>query len=363
MAFSCSRTSSVPEVRIGHAPHDHHAPLYVAAVKQEYFKNNGGVYLKELVYKEKYQLYKNDKVIAVLDISSGTGGIQLIKQLDERIVDITFGGVPAMIDMIDKGSRIKIVAPVMSEGAALVVDKDFPAENWKEFIDYIKTSGRQVKIGYKTAVSVQNLIFESALKTEGINFSSENFSKNAQVLLLNMHGAKNLIPTMESHIINGFVVMQPFPALSQYSETGKVIAYLRDLPPAGVWEDHPCCALAAGPEFIKKEGDIIEALIELFSHAVDFMSENPQESASIVAKWLGTPVQVESMSLPSIKFMNTYNEHWDNGVNTWISSLIASGEISSRVKEAFEKGEADQLIYDKRFYKNINRKLGRNVDK
>lgn len=275
--ISCSQNKEVPTVNLGHAPHDHHATLYVAAVKQEYFRENGGIWLKEVNFKTDYQLYKKDKLLANIKIDSGTGGIYLIRKLDEKILDISFGGVPAMIEMIDKGSKIRIVAPVMTDGDALIVGSNMPVSNWAEFIDYVRKSEKPLKIGYKVASSVQNLIFEAALKEENISFSRDMNAANVNIIVVNLHGPKNLLPALEAGVIDGYVVMQPFPAIAEYSKNGKVIAQLRNLPPEGKWEDHPCCALAAGDDFMKEHGDIIEALIELFDNAAHFINENKRE--------------------------------------------------------------------------------------
>ena len=41
----CKKTQEpLPILHVGHAPHDHHSPLYVAAMKPDHFKNNGGIY-------------------------------------------------------------------------------------------------------------------------------------------------------------------------------------------------------------------------------------------------------------------------------------------------------------------------------
>jgi len=348
--ISCNSKKEIPEIRIGHAPHDHHATLYVAAAKGEYFKDIAGVYLKKIQGEKKYQLFKKNRLLANVTIDSSTGGIHLIRKLDEKILDVSFGGVPAMIGMIDTGSRIKILAPVMTEGAALVVNKDMPVRDWSEFIDYIKKSESPVKIGYKVDVSVQNLIFESALNEENISFSKDIDDESAEVILINLHGPKNLIPSLEADIIDGFVVMQPFPALAEYKKAGKIVAHLKSLPPEGKWNNHPCCALAAGEDFIKDQSEITEALVKLFYHANEFIGKNSEESAEITAKWLGTPISVEENSLPTINYINEYNNEWDRGVEFWISSLIDKGLLTGKVKSAYEGSGFEDVIYDKTFY-------------
>jgi NitT/TauT family transport system substrate-binding protein len=361
LIFSCSSGNSVPVIKIGHAPHDHHSPLYIAAAKGEFFKEKTGFYLQEVEYRKKYHLYNSKKLIGILEVSSGTGGINLIRKLDEKLLDVSFGGVPAMVEMIDKGSSIKIVAPVMAEGAALVVDNSMPAANWAEFAEYVKKSQTPVKIGYKIDISVQNLILETALHKEGLTYNNDLNAADTDVILVNLHGPNNLIPALESGVIDGFVVMQPYPALAEYSKSGKIIANLKDLPPDGQWESHPCCAFAARNDFIHEHGDVLEAMITLFRAAGEYINENPYESADIVAKWLDMPEEVERDSLPTIKFLSRYTDEWNRGIEVWIHSLIDKGSLAGELKKSHNNNTVDETLYDKTHYDRVNKR--QDVDK
>jgi len=127
----------------------------------------------------------------------------------------------------------------MAEGAGLVVANGLSADNWDELLMYIHAARRPLKIGYKSEVSVQNLIFEQALLKSDIAFSHDPDDEKAQVLLVNLNGADNLIPALENDLIDGFVIMQPFLALAQTQGVGKMIALLRDMPPKGRWHGQP----------------------------------------------------------------------------------------------------------------------------
>jgi NitT/TauT family transport system substrate-binding protein len=345
-------------VRLGHAPHDHHAPLYIAATKGKYFNNVCGVYLETMESKRLYRLYKNNKYIANIEIDSGTGGIQLIRKLDEKILDVSFGGVPAMISMIDKGSKIKIISPVMTEGAAFVVEKDVPVSNWSGFVNYVRARKEPFRVGYKVAVSVQNLIFETALNTEKLSYSTDMSANDVDIIIMNMHGPKNLLPSLKAGVIDGYVVMQPYPALAEFSGSAKVISQLSDLPPEGRWKDHPCCALAAGEDFIAANQEVLDALVKLFGAAGKYIKEFPAESAQITSEWLLTPLSVEQKSLPTIKFVEDYSSEWNSGIDFWIRTLVSSRKMTGEVEKAYGSGQAGDLIYDNRFMKS----RGVNVD-
>ena len=219
---SCSPETEkhLPVMRIGHAPRDHHAPLYISAMNPDHFRANGAIYLKEVEFKKEYELFSHGKKMARVLIESSTGGKKLIRRLSEDLTDLSFGGVPAILSFIDNGTPIRILLPVNSEGAGLIMKKDLNIKNWDEFTAYVRKAKEPVKIGYKTAITVQNLVFESALDATGISYSltesPSSLEKKDEIKLINLHGPKNLIPAMENGIIDGFVIMQPFLAIEIY---------------------------------------------------------------------------------------------------------------------------------------------------
>lgn len=346
----------LPVLRIGHAPHDHHAPLYIAAMNPDFFRKNGGIFLKEVTFRKEYILISDNKQLAQVIIDSSTGGKKLIRTLDEQHNDITFGGVPAMLSFIDKGSNMEILLPVMSEGAGLVVNNSMPVSSWMEFVHYVNNKAEPVKIGFKTAVSNQNLIFESALKSVSISFAKKGAEgeHDSKILLFNLFGAKNLIPAMQNGIIDGFVVNQPFVAMAEHKGIGKMIASLSDLPPDGKWKNNPCCALAGNKKYVSEHPDLIEPLLNLLLRANRFITQQPGQSAQQIAQWLDIDPEVEQLSLPTINYMTDYDEDWNRGINFWVESMIESDKLTKKIKTAYEQGELDTLIYNKQIYNRVS---------
>jgi len=358
VASGCQKPEKpVPLLHLGHAPHDHHSPLYIAAMNPEYFKSHGGIYLKEIVFRQEYELIDQNKTLAKVLIDSSTGGNELIRRLAEGLFDMSFGGVPAMLSLIDQGSRFKIVAPVMSEGAGLVVQPYLPAGNWQDFLTYIRQSKRPVKIGYKMAVSVQNLIFEQALQESGISYTSDPQDTSAKVLLVNLFGAKNLIPAMENGLIDGFVTMQPYIAIAEFRGIGRVVAMLHELPPAGKRQGSPCCALAANDDFVTSNPEVVQAMITLSLRAIALLTMDPERSAEQIGRWLDTSAAVEMKSIPTIRFLQDYNKDWDRGLAFWVDDMIQSGMLKGRVKEAYANGRLDEVIYNREIFDKAKKNL------
>ena len=291
-------------------------------------------------------------------IDSGTGGKKLVRRLGENLADLSFGGVPAMLSYIDQGTPIRILSPVNGEGAGLVMATDMGINNWDDFLAHVRKSDKPVKIGYKIAVSVQNLIFESALMAEGITYARPDSpaDNNDQVKLINLYGPKNLIPAMESGIIDGFVIMQPFLALAESKGVGKTVAQLGELPPQGKWRGSPCCAIAGNELYVKKHPEVVEAMLILLLRANNFISFDPETSARQVAQWLGTSFEVEKRSLPTIAYTTEFDENWNRGVNFWVEQMLASGKLSGVVKDAHEKGILADRIYDLSIFEQAKKK-------
>ncbi len=353
------KREALPTISVGHALHDHHAALFIAAQLPDYFYQQGGVYLKEIEFKKHYLLMEYEKPLAEVMLHSSPGGGQLIRKLHEKQVDLALGGVPAIIKQIDSGSQMKIIAPLMSEGAALVIDKNIPAEDWASFIQVIKQSKEVVRIGYKIRMSVQNLIFEQALKEEGIAVSREQIGTDTEVVVRNLYGPKNLIPALKNGLIDGFVVMQPYASLAEYQGHGKVIAQLRDLPPDKKWEGHPCCAIAGNPEILKSEREVLIKLVALLLRANQYAEQQNESSAELIAAWLEQPLKVEQLSLPTIQYLVEFQDTWHSGVENWITSMGNQGRIKGVMGTAVKNGNIENVLYDMKFFNEAKVELER----
>lgn len=348
----------VPTIRIGHSPNDHHAPLFIAAMNPDYFKAHGGLFLKEISFRTQYQLMDGDRLLAHVVINTGAGGEKLVRSLDEGLNDLSFGGVPAMLSFIDKGSRMKILLPTMADGAGMVVRPDLPARNWQEFVALARTASEPLKIGFKSVLSVQLLILEAALRAEEIPHArGMEAREGTRVLLVDLAEEKNLLPALENGIVDGYVINQPYVAMAEHKGSGRTLAQLSDLPPAGRWENTPCCALAGNSSYVAAHPKEVEALLTLLLRANQYISAHQEESARQVAAWLGVAPEVERLALPTISFTTDYAPAWDRGVDFWIESMIQAGKLQGAVKKAKESQTLPGTVYDLEIYGRARKKM------
>ncbi|HRX34210.1 MAG TPA: ABC transporter substrate-binding protein, partial [Methanoregulaceae archaeon] len=74
--------------------------------------------------------------------------------------------------------------------------------------------------------------------------------------------------------IDGYMAWQPFVAVATVSGIGKVVSYSQDMPPAGMWTDHTCCAFAARTDIMQQRPDLVNALSALTIAANDYIKQN-----------------------------------------------------------------------------------------
>jgi len=56
---------------------------------------------------------------------------------------------------------------------------------------------------------------------------------------------------LSTNQVDGYIAWQPFVTIAIDSHIGQLVAYSQDLPPAGKWENHPCCVLTAREDLIQ----------------------------------------------------------------------------------------------------------------
>ncbi|MEN8142720.1 MAG: ABC transporter substrate-binding protein [Thermodesulfobacteriota bacterium] len=353
----CNRQETVlPTVRIGHVPHDHHSALYIAASNPEFFRANGNLYLEEITPRKKYRLMAGNRPQAMIILTPASDCRDLIKNLGEGRLDLAFGSITTNLHFIDLGQPLKIAAPIMAEGASLVMSKNFPAGNWAEFVSYAKARQEPIRIGYKVNFS-HNLILENALQHSGLSFSKQIDQPGSEITLINLHGARNLLPALQRRLIDGFVVDQPYSSLAEFQNIGKTIVELHELPPENYWQNHPCCVVSIHNNFYGQQPEVSQQLITLFLRANRYIQTNRDESILQVAKWLELPVEVEKKSIPTIMFKTGYDNDWKRGVDFLISSLINGEKLNNLVKKAYEKNRADELIYQLDLFEQASKEI------
>lgn len=343
LPISCTKRE-VPVLKVGYVGHDHQSALYVAALEHERTKADAGVWLKLMEPQKHYELIKRGKKIADIELYLSGGGSKMPTLMSQGHFEVGFGGVAAVAFFTDKGSPMKIIAPLHTKGDMLVLAPENPVTSWPEFAAWVKKSQEPIRIGFKNPVAVAKLIFERALEEEGLTYTSDKSDRNKDVLMVHMKGEENLIPGLQNKIIDGYVSNNPWCAIAETKGVGKCVADLNELPP-GIWKDHPCCCVAATDSAMVKKNDIIKDFLKLIILATQYANEDPEMHAKDASEWIGTSIEVERISLPTSGFTTKPDEKWIKTMQVWIDEMNRLGKLEGKLKGKTGK-EVEEILYD-----------------
>jgi ABC-type nitrate/sulfonate/bicarbonate transport system substrate-binding protein len=161
-------------IAIGYLLSDHDAPLFVAVKEWQYFNDTYGVALKPVSEKagrvEAAELLVNGQKVADVTFVQGEGGAQLMTLMASNALDYAVAGTPPTISAIDKGTPIKILFPLHTEGSGLVVTSRAPVDGWDSFIAWVKTTSTPTKPVIIATVqgSIQDVQLRYALEQSNI---------------------------------------------------------------------------------------------------------------------------------------------------------------------------------------------------
>jgi len=331
-------------LKVGYVGHDHQSALYVAALEHERTKQDCGVYLKEVEAKKHYELIKNDKKIADVELYLSGGGSKMPTLMSQGHFEVGFGGVAAVAFFTDKGSPMKIIAPLHTKGDMLVLQPDNPVGSWEEFVAWVKKEKTPIRIGFKDPVAIAKLIFERALLEEGLTYTSDKSEVTKDVHMILLKGEENLVPGLQNKIVDGYVSNNPWCAIAETKGIGKCVADLNELPP-GIWKDHPCCCIGATDEAMATKKPIIKEFLRLIILATQYANEDPAMHVRDASKWIGTTIEVEEKSLPTSGFTTNPDEEWKKAMQVWIDEMNRLGKLEGKLKE--KKGrEVEEILYD-----------------
>jgi len=164
------------QVGIGYLKGDMHGAALLISVKEwRYFNDTYGIAIKPrdptAAKPEICDLIVNGVQVAELKLVAADAGPQLMQMEATEIVGMGYAGVPPAIGSIDKGSPIKVLMPINTEGSGLVATKGSPAHDWNSFISYAgqrSASGKPLKIAAPSKGSIQDVMLQYSLKSSGV---------------------------------------------------------------------------------------------------------------------------------------------------------------------------------------------------
>ena len=83
----------------------------------------------------------------------------------------------------------------------------------------------------------------AAILVAGCTTPGGNQTANASVGVLYSQGVGPMPNLLATSQVDGYIAWQPFVSIGTESRIAQLVEPSQDLPPAGMWENHPCCVL------------------------------------------------------------------------------------------------------------------------
>ena len=318
----------IPEISISWGTALHVVMLEAPRNRVDEFKDKG-IYLNPLS-EDKFELIEDGKKLAILSYMPNKGASEVATLMGQGHLDSAICSNTGMLTAIDAGTDIKILCPVHTRGMGLVFSPDKDFNSWEDIKEYILSSEEPVKFGYHSPVSAPRLVLESVLKEEGLKVTEDPNDFEADVLLVDLKGTNNLIPSLASKQVDAWVGPSVFPETAEYKGLGKLVLRLEDFPPKGKWDNFPCCVFSAREEVLNKYPEVFKALVHLIDESCKYCMENKDDAAEIISEYIG--VEKEIVSNTTINYTTEPTDEWLEGIKIYVDVLNKTNKFNGRLK-------------------------------
>ncbi len=308
----------------------HAGIMLTAASKGEGFKDTG-IWLKPIVEKEQYELYKDGKKLAVINTILTKGSSESAVMLGQKQLDCAVNSVTGMMSAKDQGTDIQVLCPIHVDGICLVFPSGSEIKGWNQVAEYIKKSENPVKIGYHSPTSAPRVVIETSLRQANLKVTEDPNDNSADVLLVDLKGSKNLLSAFTGNLVDAWVAPSHYPEAAEAEGIGSIALKLNEFPPEGQWYDFPCCVLAARGEVISKHPEVFDALVDLFTNTAKWMGENKEETSALLSEIIG--VSEDAVKSASIVFTTQVSDKWLEGVDLYYDLLKQLDKLDGDLKE------------------------------
>lgn len=290
------------------------------------------------------EIIKDGQVIAIVNRVVTKGGAECATMMGQNHLDVAFTSSTAMLTAYDTGTELNIHAPIQCDGVAIAAVKDAPYSNFEELVAYAKKADMPIKAGYHSAVSSPRIVLESALSEAGLKVTEDPSEFDADVLMIDLKGIQNLIPSLTSKQVDLWAGPAPNPQIAEETGVGKIIATLNDLP-GGKWVNFPCCVLAARDEIYTKHPEVIDALASITTDAANFANDHKAEASKLISPIIGVEEDVLMMS--NIVYTTKPDERFQNGIGIYFDAMTKMGKFNGRIaSKSFDEVKTEVFNFD-----------------
>jgi NitT/TauT family transport system substrate-binding protein len=153
-----------------------------------------------------------------------------------------------------------------------------------------------------------------------------------QVMMVNLQGDENTLPSMEAGLVDGVVANEPMPSILVHKKAGHRVVDLSSLPPAGKWKNHPCCVVAATDAALRDKRAIITSLLKAIAAGTDIIQRDRQKALAAEAAWTRTAPEIGAKSIRNVNYVARADQAWLAAVDTWIDLMQSSNGFQKGLK-------------------------------
>ena len=135
---------------------------------------------------------------------------------------------------------------------------------------------------------MQDFLLRKALKKSGVSFD------DIKIIVLK---PPEMIQALKQKSIDAFIAWQPYPSQAEADGTCRTL-----ISSADIWENHPCCVVVAGEQFLKNNPDKLLKIKEVHKRACVFIKKNHEAAVKIGIKYTGMDAAIVERAVSMIKY-------------------------------------------------------------
>jgi NitT/TauT family transport system substrate-binding protein len=263
----------------------------------------------------------------------GTGPA-IVDAFHKRELDLAYIGLPPAIIGIDKGTTIKCIAGGHVEGTVVCGKKQFKGYPDLKSLDEVLKQFIGYTIGVPGKGSIHDVILGDYL---------ERFQLKRDIKVINFQWADQIIDEMYKGRLSAAVGTPALAVAVQYYSDGKML-----YPPSKIWPHNPSYGILARNNFLNKNMDIINKFLKLHEEASLFLRTHPDETAQIIADYVGFVEQ--EFVLDTLKISPHYCAQI---TDAYISSTMKFVKVLKKLGYIKREVPADE-IFDTTLIKKIH---------
>jgi len=236
------------KLRVGYLPITDASPLLLAHGK--------GIYAGEGLDAERPTLFR--------------GWSPLAEAFQAKQVDVVHILMPMAIWLrFSQGFPLNLVAWNHNGGSALTTRFEINAVE--------ELAGTTVAVPFW--YSIHNTVLQMLLREAGLTAITKGDAdaSKGEVKLIVM-SPPDMPPALSNNSIQGYIVADPFNAVAEVNNVGKVLRFVPD-----VWLDHACCVVVMHQDDVEQKPKWAQAVVNSIAKAQVFARENRSEAARMLS--------------------------------------------------------------------------------